>query len=142
MTELTATQLNKYAFKMLQDYDANTPGTIFKDNFRISVEDACRIQSTVTNLREQRGEEVIGYKIGCVSKDTQCKMGLTKPAWGRLWKNELYLDGVILEKSNFTNPAMEAEFGIILNHDLTPELVNIDYILGSIETIHPIIRNT
>ena len=76
MTELTATQLSKYAFKMLRDYDSNTPGTIFKDNFRISIEDAWHIQSAVTNLREQRGEEVIGYKIGCVSKDTQRKMGL------------------------------------------------------------------
>ena len=140
MKKLTATQLSKYAFKMLQDYDSNTPGTIFKDNFRISVEDAWRIQSAVTNLREQRGEEVIGYKIGCVSKETQCKMGLTKPAWGRLWKNELYLDGVTLDKRNFANPAMEAEFGIVLNRDLTPELVNLDYILDSIETIHPIIE--
>jgi len=140
MTELTATQLSKYAFKMLQDYDSNTPGTIFKDNFRISIEDAWRIQSAVTNLREQRGEEVIGYKIGCVSKDTQRKMGFTKPAWGRLWKSELYSDGVTLKKSNFTNPSMEAEFGIVLNRDLTPESVNLDYILDSIETIHPIIE--
>ena len=29
-----------------------------------------------------------GFKIGCVSKETQDKMGLTKPAWGRLWKSE------------------------------------------------------
>ena len=35
---------------------------------------------------------------------------------------------------------MEAEFGIVLNRDLTPELVNLDYILASIETIHPIIE--
>ena len=140
MTELTATQLSKYAFKMLQDYDSNTPGTIFKDKISISIEDALRIQLAVTNLREKRGEEVIGYKIGCVSKDTQRKMGFTKPAWGRLWKNELYLDGVTLDKRNFANPAMEAEFGIVLNRDLTPELVNLDYILDSIETIHPIIE--
>ena len=140
MTELTATQLSKYAFKMLQDYDSNTTGTIFKDNFRISIVVAWRIQSAVTNLREQRGEEVIGYKIGCVSKDTQLKMGFNKPAWGRLWKSEVHSDGVTLEKSNFTNPAMEAEFGILLNRDLTPELVNLDYILDSIETIHPIIE--
>ena len=91
-------------------------------------------------MREQRGEEVIGYKIGCVSKDTQLKMGFNKPAWGRLWKSEVHSDGVTLEKSNFTNPAMEAEFGIVLNRDLTPELVNLDYILDSIETIHPIIE--
>ena len=140
MTELTENQLNQYAYQMLLDYDSKTPGTIFKDKVRISVEDAWRIQSAVTNLREQRGEEVIGYKIGCVSKDTQLKMGFNKPAWGRLWKSELHLDGVTLEKSNFTNPAMEAEFGIILNRDSTPELVNLEYILDSIETIHPIIE--
>ena len=140
MVELSQFQLDVYAHKILDDYDAKTPSGIFKDKISISIEDALRIQLAVTNLREKRGEEVIGYKIGCVSKDTQRKMGFTKPAWGRLWKNELYLDGVTLDKRNFANPAMEAEFGIVLNRDLTPELVNLDYIIDSIETIHPIIE--
>ena len=140
MVELSQFQLDLYAHKILDDYDAKIPSGIFKDKISISIEDALRIQLAVTNLREKRGEEVIGYKIGCVSKDTQRKMGFTKPAWGRLWKNELYLDGVTLDKRNFANPAMEAEFGIVLNRDLTPELVNLDYILDSIETIHPIIE--
>ena len=140
MLELSQFQLDVYAHKILDDYDAKTPSGIFKDKISISIEDALRIQLAVTNLREKRGEEVIGYKIGCVSKDTQRKMGFTKPAWGRLWKNELYLDGTTLDKRNFANPAMEAEFGIVLNRDLTPELVNLDYILDSIETIHPIIE--
>ncbi len=140
MVELSQFQLDVYAHKILDDYDAKTPSGIFKDKISISIEDALRIQLAVTNLREKRGEEVIGYKIGCVSKDTQRKMGFTKPAWGRLWKNELYLDGVTLDKRKFANPAMEAEFGIVLNRDLTPELVNLDYILDSIETIHPIIE--
>ena len=134
MVELSQFQLDVYAHKILDDYDAKTPSGIFKDKISISIEDALCIQHAVTNLRKQRGEEVIGYKIGCVSKDTQRKMGFTKPAWGRLWKNELYLDGVTLDKRNFANPAMEAEFGIVLNRDLTPELVNLDYILDSIET--------
>ena len=140
MVESSQFQLDVYAHKILDDYDAKTPSGIFKDKISISIEDALRIQLAVTNLREKRGEEVIGYKIGCVSKDTQRKMGFTKPAWGRLWKNELYLDGVTLDKRNFANPAMEAEFGIVLNRDLTPELVNLNYILDSIETIHPIIE--
>ena len=140
MVELSQFQLDVYAHKILDDYDTKTPSGIFKDKISISIEDALRIQLAVTNLREKRGEEVIGYKIGCVSKDTQRKMGFTKPAWGRLWKNELYLDGTTLDKRNFANPAMEAEFGIVLNRDLTPELVNLDYILDSIETIHPIIE--
>jgi len=140
MIELTKNQLNIYSRQILDDYDSKNPSAIFKDKITISNADAWRIQSTVTDLRQKRGEEVIGYKIGCVSKDTQLKMGFTKPAWGRLWKHELYSDGVTLEKSNYSNPAMEAEFGIVLNRDLKPDLMNLDYILMSIETIHPIIE--
>ena len=140
MTELTENQLNQYAHQMLEDYDSKTPGTIFKDKVRIGVEDAWRIQSAVTYLRQKRGEEVIGYKIGCISKETQIKMGFTQPACGRLWKHELYSDGVTLEKSNYSNPAMEAEFGIILNRDIKAELSSFDYILESIEGIYPLIE--
>ena len=140
MIELTKNQLNSYSRQILDDYDSKNPSTLFKDIITISNEDAWRIQSAVTDLRQKRGEEVIGYKIGCVSKDTQLKMGFIKPAWGRLWKHELYSDGVTLEKNNYSNPAMEAEFGIILKRDLKPDLVNLDYILDSIETIHPIIE--
>ena len=140
MIELTKNQLNSYSRQILDDYDSKNPSTLFKDKITISNEDAWRIQSDVTDLRKKRGEEDIGYKIGCISKDTQLKMGFTKPAWGRLRKHELYSDGVTLEKNNYSNPAMEAEFGVILKRDLKPDLVNLDYILDSIETIHPIIE--
>ena len=98
------------------------------------------IPKEVSKLREKRGEEVIGYKIGCVSKETQKKMGFTQPAYGRLWKNELYADGVSLNKKNYANPAMEAEFGVILNRDIKPDLASFDYILKSIEGIYPLIE--
>ena len=140
MSVLTENELEIFAQRMLEDYDAKKPGTIFKDKMTISNEDAWRIQTAVTVLREKRGEEVIGYKIGCISRETQDKMGFTKPAWGRLWKNELHPDGVVLKKNNYLNPAMEAEFGIILNKDIKPELATFEYLLDSIETIHPIIE--
>ena len=35
---------------------------------------------------------------------------------------------------------MEAEFGVILNRDIKPELVSFDYILQSIESIYPLIE--
>jgi len=91
-------------------------------------------------LREKRGEEVIGYKIGCVLKETQKKMGFTHPAWGSLWKNELHNNGVTLNKKDYTNPAMEAEFGIILSRDLQPENISFENILNSIESIFPLIE--
>ena len=106
----------------------------------MSNEDAHLIQTAVTLLREKRGEEVIGYKIGCVSKQTQVKMGFTQPAWGRLWKNELHPNGSILKKINYANPAMEAEFGIILDKDINSQSVTFENILDSIASIHPIIE--
>ena len=137
---LLQSQIDTYAQKILDDYDSVNPGTIFKDKIKISNEDAHLIQSAVTALRVKRGEEVIGYKIGCISKQTQNKMGFTQPAWGRLWKNELHSNGSILKKINYANPAMEAEFGIILNRDINPNSASFKYILESIETIHPIIE--
>jgi 2-keto-4-pentenoate hydratase len=137
---LLQSQIDTYAQKILDDYDSVNPGTIFKDKIKISNEDAHLIQSAVTALRVKRGEEVIGYKIGCISKKTQNKMGFNQPAWGRLWKNELHSNGSILKKINYANPAMEAEFGIILNRDINPNSASFKYILESIETIHPIIE--
>ena len=140
MTQLSKKDLDLFSIKILEDYDAKIPSSFFKQKIKITNEDSLLIQSNVARLREQRGEEIIGYKIGCVSKDTQKKMGFTQPASGFLWKSELHNSGVILNRKDYTNPAMEAEFGVILNRDIKPDLASFDYILQSIEGIYPLIE--
>ena len=140
MSQLTRKEIDLFSKKILEDYDANNPSTIFKDKMKINNSDALIIQSTVTKLREKRGEEVIGFKIGCVLKETQKKMGFNQPAWGTLWKKELYQNGVELNKKDYSNPAMEAEFGITLNRNIDPKLITPEYILKSIESIYPLIE--
>ena len=140
MNKLSVKELDIFANKILEDYDFKNPGVIFKEKKIITNEDALLIQSNVARLRKKRGEKVIGYKIGCVSKDTQKKMGFTQPACGYLWKSELYASGVKLNKKDYTNPAMEAEFGVILNRDINPEISSYNYILESIEGIYPLIE--
>ena len=140
MGDFSIKEIVLYSKKILEDYDNKIPGLIFKEKKKISNEDALLIQSNVAKLREKRGEEIIGYKIGCVSKDTQKKMGFNQPASGYLWNTELHKSGATLNKKDFTNPAMEAEFGVILNRDIKPELVSFDYILDSIEGIYPLIE--
>ena len=140
MNKLSVKELDIFANKILEDYDFKNPGVIFKEKKIITNEDALLIQSNVARLREKRGEKVIGYKIGCVSKDTQKKMGFTQPACGYLWKSELHNSGIILNKKDYTNPAMEAQFGVILNRDIKPDIATFDYILKSIEGIYPLIE--
>jgi len=140
MNTLSKKDLEFFAIKTLDDYDSKNPSLIFKDKIDITNEEALIIQSNVARLREKRGEEIIGYKIGCISKDTQKKMGFIQPACGYLWKSELYTSGIELNKKDYTNPAMEAEFGVILNRDIKPEISSFDYILESIEGIYPLIE--
>ena len=140
MSNLSKKDLDIFSNKILEGYDSKNPSAIFKDKIKITNEEALIIQSNVAKLRENRGEEIIGYKIGCVSKNTQKKMGFTQPACGYLWKSELYSSGIELNKKDYTNPAMEAEFGVILNRDIKPELASYDYILQSIEGIYPLIE--
>ena len=140
MSNYSKKDLDFFANKILENYDSKNPSIIFKEEINITNEDALIIQSNVARLRERRGEEIIGYKIGCVSKDTQNKMGFTQPACGYLWKNELYTSGIELNKKDYTNPAMEAEFGVILSRDIKPEISSFDYILESIEGIYPLIE--
>ena len=141
MNELTQNKLESYAHRILNDYDVKNHSAFFKNkNVKISISDAYKIQSILTDLRIKRGEKVIGYKIGSISKQIQKKYGFSHPAWGRLWESELHSNGIKLNKENYSNPAMEAEFGIRFNRDLHPKEVSFEYILASIDTIHPIIE--
>lgn len=140
MNQLSQKEYDLYASKILRDYDNNNPNSIFTDNFRINNNDALLLQSKVTKLRIDRGEKVIGYKIGCVSKQTQKEMGFNQPALGTLWKSELYESGVKLNKEDYSNPALEAEFGVKLSRDIDPLLVSFDYIVDSIDSIYPLIE--
>ena len=100
MNNLSTKELALYANKILDDYDEKHPGTIFKKKIKISNEEALLIQANVAKLRKKRGEKIIGYKIGCISKNTQKKMGFIEPAWGNLWDSELHSNEVILNKIN------------------------------------------
>ena len=69
--------------KSLEDYDAKNPGTIFINKIKISNEDALLIQSDVTKLHQRKeARKSLVIQIGCVSKNTQKKMGFIEPAWG------------------------------------------------------------
>ena len=74
MAELNENELERYAQEILNDYDLKNPSVLFKNNINISIVDAYKIQSIVTNIRIKRGEKVVGYKIGSISKQTQKKI--------------------------------------------------------------------
>jgi 2-keto-4-pentenoate hydratase len=124
---------------MLADYDAGNPGTVFGEGVRFELGDAWRLQGAVTRLREARGEQVVGYKVGCVSPGNQKTMGVAQPVWGRLWNTEQYQDGVVLSKANYNNIAIEAEFGVTLARLVTPDMA-LEEVAASVDALYPLLE--
>lgn len=137
---LDDTSLKTLAERMLADYDNATPGTVFADGLRLEIAEAWQLQAAVAALREARGERVVGYKIGCVFEGNQKSMGLSHPAYGRLWSTEQHESGVTLNKARYSNPSMEAEFAITLSGTVTRDMRDAADLLPVIASIHPVIE--
>ncbi|MGI9294136.1 MAG: 2-keto-4-pentenoate hydratase [Pseudomonadales bacterium] len=109
--------LDAAATQLLADYDSKNIGTIF-NQAQFTIEQAYEIQRRVASLREQRGETVIGYKVGCVSPALRESMGIFHPVFGRLFDSEQWESGVRLDPSQFATPAIEGELAVVLKGDL------------------------
>ena len=64
--ETSATsRIGQWASRQLADYDAHHPGTLFAEGLVLNVAEGYELQSAVAELRQRRGERIIGYKVGC-----------------------------------------------------------------------------
>ena len=138
MTEID--DIPRLAEQMLRDYDDHTPGTLFGNGLRVSINDAYRLQTRVAQLRELRGERPVGYKIGCVCPGSQEKNGLSHPVYGRLWSTEQYANDATLAMSEFAHLAIEGEVAISLRHDVEPGEASMQDIAEAVDQVFTVIE--
>ncbi len=111
--------IRELAKRQLADYDRHQPGTLFADGaLAMTVEEAYALQHEVARLRQERGELVAGYKIGCVSKSVQSQLGLDRPVFGHVFHPELRRSGAVLDCREFDGLAIEGEFAVRLAEDV------------------------
>ena len=132
MTDLSARQL--------RDWDARTPGTMFAEKLSLSQEQAYAIQSEVCRLREQRGETVVGYKIGCTSPGIQQQLGINHRVFGRLFDSQRWPSGISLPRKRFSGLAIEGELAVQLAFDLPAVNLSESSISQAIESVFPVIE--
>ena len=128
------------AERMLEDYDRHHPGTPFAEGLRLSVDDAYRLQGQVAQLREQRGERLVGYKIGCICAENQERNGLSHPVYGRLWSTEQYPNNATLATGDFANIAIEGEFAVTLRDNVEPENASVDTVAAAVGQVFTVIE--
>lgn len=107
------------AKQQLIDYDCHRLGSLFEQpRLELSIADAYAVQFEFARLREERGEAIAGYKIGCISAVMQAQLGLDQPVFGHVFDSELHLSGVTLDSSNYDGLAIEGEFAVRIGDDV------------------------
>jgi 2-keto-4-pentenoate hydratase len=114
-------QIQRWASRQLADYDARQPGSLFGEGVLMSVAEGYELQSAVAALRSQRGERIIGYKVGCTSPTIRSQLGIDHRVTGRLFDSEQHTSGVVLSRKNFANLAIEGELAVEVSREPTQQ---------------------
>ncbi len=131
--------LRELAQRQLADYDRHNPGTSLADGLVLSIEQAYQVQSLVAQFRAERGERIIGYKVGCTSPVIRQRLHVEHPVFARLFDGEAWPSGKSLVQSGFAGLAIEGELAVRLATDL-PQSVSDSEVASAIECVFPVIE--
>jgi len=100
------------------------------------VNTAYAIQTHWTNMRLERGEKIVGRKIGLTSKAIQTQLGVNEPDYGTLWQSSFYpsTNGKVnITASDFLQPRIEGEVAFLIGQSLREPNITPEQILAATE---------
>lgn len=99
----------------------------------LTVEDAYAIQSINVARHIERGDKVVGRKIGLTSQAMQDMLGVSEPDFGTILDHMVVPDGGSIDVAQLINPRIEAEIAFIVGSELTGPGVTVDRARHAIE---------
>jgi 2-keto-4-pentenoate hydratase len=105
----------------------------------LTADQAYEIQTAVVELRENRGEVIMGYKAGGWSPQFQKRFGLKQPIWGTLFKSMLRWPGKIYLKGH-VRMFIEPEIGFRFQKDITEPVHDIKTLKRAVAIVYPAIE--
>lgn len=104
---------------------------------QLSIDDAYEVQNLVTTRKVNKGENVIGYKVGCTSHAIQKQFGLNEPIYGKMFEPYIYDDGETIQIDNYVNCSIEPEIVLTIGTDLVGENLSDDELISAILEVRP-----
>ncbi len=105
----------------------------------INLEEAYAVQALSIGRRLDRGEQMVGVKMGFTSKAKMVQMGLDEVIWGRLTSGMRLDDGGELAMDKYVHPRVEPEIAFILKKPLAGQ-VSVAEAMAAVEAIAPAIE--
>lgn len=84
--------------------------------------EAYKIQALSISQRLERGEQLIGYKLGFTSRAKMIQMGVHDMIWGKLTDAMLLEEGGNLQIDQYVHPRAEPEICFLIKKEITREL--------------------
>ena len=106
----------------------------------MTIEDAYLLQAAWRDLRVERGEVIIGHKIGLTSRAMQEAMQINTPDSGFLTDAMVFEPGSELRAGDFCDPKLEIELAFVLTDDLTGTEPTVDDVLDATEYVTPAVE--
>ena len=105
------------AAEILRLQELDRPKIVVNPLVEKSLDVAYAIQLELTDLRLNRGDIQIGYKVGCTSKPIQAQMGIHEPIFGRLFAQDKRVSPQSIVRDEFDGLAIEGELAVELDCD-------------------------
>ena len=137
---MTRDELAVWARHLLADFDSLRPWRSFVPPDELTPEQAYALQGEVARLRQDRGERIIGYKIGCTSRAIQDQLGIREPIFARVFDTGCIPAGPRLSHARFANLAIEGELAIRLSRDLPRGPLSDEESIAAVESVFPVIE--
>lgn len=125
-------------FAAIVDDAARTATAIpqFTETASLSVPDAYAIQSLSLERRRNRGEQLVGVKMGLTSRAKMAQVGVSEVIWGRLTDAMRLQDGGTLSRARYVHPRIEPELAFLLKAPLSGDLSAAEA-MAAVEAIAP-----
>jgi 2-oxopent-4-enoate/cis-2-oxohex-4-enoate hydratase len=101
----------------------------------ITIEDAYRIQQRMISHRLDKGERVVGKKIGVTSKAVMSMLGVGQPDFGIMLDGMAYPEGQAVDSKSLIQPKAEGEIAFVMKRDVMGPGVTAAEILAATEGI-------
>jgi 2-oxopent-4-enoate/cis-2-oxohex-4-enoate hydratase len=116
MEQAQITQLGDELYTALSTGKTVSPLT--SRGFDITIEDAYHIQQRMLARRLEKGEKVIGKKIGVTSAAVMNMLGVHQPDFGYLLDGMVYNEGESIPMDTLIQPKAEGEIAFLMKKDL------------------------
>ena len=133
MEQAQITQLGDELYTALSTGKTVSPLT--SRGFDITIEDAYHIQQRMLSRRLEKGEKVIGKKIGVTSAAVMNMLGVHQPDFGYLLDGMVYNEGESIPMDTLIQPKAEGEIAFLMKKDLQGPGVTAADVLAATEGV-------